>query len=310
MIQRIKILIVDKILGGGMRILEESGVFDLRVLEEGERGDLKKLIGGYEGIIVRGRTWVGRELLECGKILKVIARAGVGVDNIDGEVARERGVEVLTAEEGGKISTVEHTIGLILCLSKKIGQQNEKMRRGVWDRGCVGMELYGKVLGVIGLGRIGREVGRRLGSGFGMEVIGSDPYMEGEVEGVQKVDIEEVYRRGQIITVHTSLSEKTKGLITKQEIGLMGEGTILINCARGGIMKEEDVLEGLKSGKLWGAGFDTFEKEPVDSKDGVMRELLDQKNFIGTAHIGGQTVESQERTSEEIARKLVNFFRY
>ena len=308
MIQRIKILMVDKILGKGVRILEESGVFDLRVLEEGERGDLKKLIGGYEGIIVRGRTWVGRDLLERGEILKVIARAGVGVDNIDIKVAKEKGVEVLTAEEGGKISTVEHTIGLILCLSKKIGQQNEKMRRGVWDRGCVGMELYGKVLGVIGLGRIGREVGRRL-SLFGMEVIGSDPYMEGEVEGVQKVDIEEVYRRGQIITVHTSLTEETKGLIRKKEMGMMREGTILINCARGGIMKEEDVLEGLKSGKLGGAGFDTFEREPIDTKSGVMRELLDQKNFIATAHIGGQTVESQERTSEEIARKLVNFFR-
>lgn len=292
-----KVLITDPIDEMGVRILKEAG-FDVS-FNPGLKGDaLADIIGDYDALIVRSSTRVTREIIEKASRLKVIGRAGVGLDNIDIEAAKQRGIEILNSPEATSISVAELTIGLMLSLARQIPNAHKSVKSGKWEKKKFkGVELYGKTLGIIGLGRIGLKVAERAKS-FGMKILGYD-IKEIEVEGVQIVDLEKLLRESDFITLHIPLTNSTKHLIGRREMEIMKEGAFLINAARGGIVDEEALYEFLKRKKLGGAALDVFEIEPPTNS-----KLLELENVIFTPHIGAQTSEGQRRASIDIARKV------
>lgn len=295
-----KILVSDPLAEEGLKILKEVKEFQVDVKTELKPEALKETIKDYDALIVRSATKVNKDIISQLDRLKVIGRAGVGLDNVDLDAATQKGIIVMNTPAGNAISTAEHTLSLILALSRNIPQADFSTKKGEWKRSkFMGVELYNKILGIIGLGRIGREVAKRAIS-FGMKVISYDPFLSREVAeglGVEMVELKDLFERSDYITVHTPLTEETRHMISTKEFNLMKKGVRIINCARGGIIDEAALTEAVKEGKVSGVALDVFEKEPLTQDN----PLLKLDNVITTCHLGASTEEAQINVAVEIA---------
>jgi D-3-phosphoglycerate dehydrogenase len=269
--------------------------------------EIKKIIGGYDGLIVRSGTKVTADIIAEAKSMKVIGRAGAGVDNIDVGAATRKGIAVMNTPGGNTISTAEHTMALMLSLARNVPQSYQSIQNGKWDRKkYTGTELFGKTLGVIGLGKVGREVAIRA-KAFGMSVIGYDPLLSAEAAsnlGFEPVPINDITVRPDFIPVHTPLTEETRAVLGEKAFAACKHGVRIINCARGGIVDEEALLKALESGKVAGAALDVFIKEPPGDNP-----LFKHPKFIATPHLGASTEEAQEKVAKQIGEQLVDFFK-
>jgi len=301
-----KILCTDGILREGFAELESSHLFDVDFCETLSHDELLKKIDRYDGIVVRSASKVLRDVIEAGKNLKLIARAGIGTDNIDIDAATKKGIFVINAPSGNTISTAELTFAMILALSRNLPQAALSMSKGKWDRKRYkGAEVAFKTLGIIGLGRVGREVATRA-QAFRMKVVGYDPAITDDQLaslGVTPLLLKEILRTADFITVHTPLTPETKNMITLREMKTMKPTARIINCARGGIVNEKDLAKALKEEKIAGAALDVFSSEPFDPSifEGV-------ENCIMTPHLGASTSEAQDAVASEIAASVSRFF--
>ncbi len=266
--------------------------------------DLQKSIGEYDGLIVRSATKVNADIIGHAAKLKIIGRAGTGVDNIDVAAATRKGILVMNTPGGNTISAAEHTVSMLLSLARNIPQAHASLVQGRWDRKkYTGVEVFEKTLGVVGLGKIGREVAIRC-QGFGMKIVGYDPVLSSDVAAKLNIDLvslEELYRRSDFITVHTPLSKETKGLLNDETLALCKKGVRVVNCARGGIIDEAALLRALQSGHVGGAALDVFEKEPP-----LNNPLLNHDRVIATPHLGASTEEAQEKVAVQIAHQIAD----
>jgi D-3-phosphoglycerate dehydrogenase / 2-oxoglutarate reductase len=296
-----RVIITDGLQNPGIDILKnESRVFEKKGISA---DDLKKEISDYDALIVRSRTKVTRQLIEAATSLKVIARAGVGVDNIDIEAAKEKGITVVNSASATTTAVAELTIGLIFSLAREIPRADSSMKRGEWLKNdLMGVELNGKTLGIIGYGRIGASVAQ-IASAAGMRIIACGDYIIPEtirIVGGELLTLKDVIENSDFITVHVPLTEKTRGLINKETINKMKDGVYLLCSARGGIIDETALLNSLNSGKVAGAALDVFENEPPTNL-----ELITHSHLIATPHIAGQTSEAQNRASVDIANEVL-----
>jgi D-3-phosphoglycerate dehydrogenase len=298
-----RVLVTDHISEEGIRKLKEFAEVDIEL--ELSKEELKECIAGYDALIVRSGTKVTKEIIEAGSggKLKVIGRAGVGVDNIDVVTATERGIMVVNAPEANTISAAEHTIAMLLSLSRKIPTANMSLKSGKWERKKhMGVEVNDKVLGIIGLGRVGSEVAKRA-KGLGMKVVAYDPFISAERArelGITLSSFTEVLSVADFISLHTPLTKDTHHLIGEKEFELMKDGVRVINCARGGIIDEDALKVALKSGKVAGAALDVFEHEPPREN-----ELLGMEEVIVTPHLGASTEEAQKAAAMVIAEEVI-----
>nr|XP_046260621.1 D-3-phosphoglycerate dehydrogenase [Scatophagus argus] len=285
------------------KILEENGI---RVTEKQnmKKEELIAEIKDYDGLVVRSATKVTADVINAANNLKIIGRAGTGVDNVDVDAATTKGIIVMNTPSGNTISAAELTCALLMSLSRNVPQAAMSMKQGNWDRKkFMGTELYGKVLGIVGLGRIGKEVASRMQS-FGMRTIGYDPITPPEVSaswGVEQMSLEQLWPQCDYITVHTPLLPSTAGLLNDESFAKCKKGVKVVNCARGGIIDEAALLRALESGQCGGAGLDVFVEEPP--KD---RSLVDHPNVISCPHLGASTKEAQARCGEDIAVQIVD----
>jgi len=297
------VLITDPLSEAGLQPLRESAHLNVKVATNLTTDQLLQEIETAHALLVRSQTKVTREVIERGKQLKVIGRAGVGVDNIDLEAATERGIIVVNAPNGNINSAAEHTIAMLMSLARKIPQAYNSLKNGEWNRSAyVGVEVKGKTLGVIGLGRIGTEVAYRA-KGQRMEVIGYDPFFteeKAEAMGIRFGTIEEVLQEADFVTVHTPLMDETYHLIDKQALKLMKKSAYIINCARGGIVDEDALYEAIVNGEIAGAALDVFENEPITE-----HPLLTLEQVIATPHLGGSTIEAQENVAIDVSKDVV-----
>ncbi|HET6150466.1 MAG TPA: hydroxyacid dehydrogenase [Polyangia bacterium] len=302
----IRILIADDMSRRAVEILQKAG-FSVDVKVGLPPAELAAIIGEYHGLGIRSATKVTAAILDQPGKLKIIGRAGVGVDNIDVKAAIAKGVLVINTPQGNAAAAAELAIGLMFALARKIPQAAESMRQGIWEKKkFMGAEISGKTLGVIGLGNIGRHAAER-GVGLKMSVIGYDPYVKSETglpAGVKLASLDDVISKSDFITLHVPLSAETKNLFDAATIAKMKKGAYLINCARGGIVNEEAVLEALKSGQLAGAALDVFGKEPPDPSP-----LFAHENLIATPHLGASTREAQEKVAIELAEVFVGYLK-
>src|SRR3972149_1178362 len=270
---------------------------------------IKSEIGNYNGLIVRSETKVNAEIISRMEEMEIIGRAGTGVDNIDVNTATRRGIIVMNTPGGNTISAAEHTMALMLSMCRNIPQANITVRDGKWERKKFqGTELFGKTLGIIGLGKIGGEVAARSKS-FGMKIIGYDPLLSEEVAsklGIELLNLNTLFAISDIITLHVPLSSETKYLISANTLGKCKNGVKIINCARGGIVNENDLVAALDSGKVSAAAIDVFEKEPPD----FSQRIFEHPKMICTPHLGASTEEAQEKVAIQIAEQMHNFFEH
>ncbi len=292
-----KILITEPLSQEGKEIFKKEG-FEIVEKMNLQKEELKEAIKGIEGIVVRSKTKIDREIIEAADKLKVIGRAGIGVDNIDLEAAKERNITVLNTPDAPVTSVAELTLGLILACARNIKKATLFLKEGKWEKEKLeGLEIYGKTLGIIGLGKIGKEVAKKALS-LGMKVIFYDPNVDCFSE-TEKADLDILYSSSDIITIHVPLIPQTSHLISKDAFSKMKNNVILINCARGGIIDEEALYTALTQGKIFAAGLDVFEKEPA-----IGNKLLELPNVVATPHLGSQTKEGQLRVGKEIAEKV------
>ena len=300
-----KVLVADAINEKGIENLKEVAevVVDTSITPE----DLVKTIGEYDGIIVRSRTKVTKEVIDKADNLKIIARAGVGVDNIDLNAATEKGIMVVNSPESTSITVAEHTMGLLLSMARKLSIADKSVKEGKWEKKkFMGVELRNKTLGVIGMGRIGSQVVNRC-KAFEMDAVAYDPYLPEEVAtqmGVELTDLETVLKKADFITIHVPLTPETKHLISYDEFELMKDGAFITNCARGGIIDEEALYDALKNEKIGGAALDVYEEEPPaeDSK------LFELDNIVLTPHIAASTKEAQRDAAIIVADEIIDLF--
>lgn len=293
-----RILVLDKLAKEGVKILQKD--FEVDCIDKVTPEELKKIVNNYAAVIVRSQTQLTKEVIEKAASVKVMGRAGVGVDNIDVEAATRKGIIVMNAPGGNTISTCEHTFAMLLALSRNIPQAHAALAGGVWEKSKFkGVELHNKNLGIIGLGRIGSEVAKRARA-FGMNVCTYDPYISEEKAktlGVTKVSLEEVIKNCDYITVHLPLTEETKDLISEKELSAMKPTAFLINCARGGVVNEPALAKALKEKRIKGAAVDVFETEPPAADS----PLLKLENIVVTPHLGASTDEAQVSVAIEMA---------
>lgn len=301
-----KIIITDSVDKKSVDILKAAG-HEVTYSPGMPKEEIKKIINEYNGLIVRSDTQVTPDLIELMDNMEVIGRAGAGVDNINLDAATRKGIIVMNTPGGNTVSTAEHTMALMLSMCRNVAQANQSLRSGKWDRKKYkGTELYGKTLGIIGLGKIGREVAVRS-KAFGMKVIAYDPVLSEDVVnklGLSLVDLDTVYRQSDIITVHVPLSEETSNLISAEALKKCKDGVKLINCARGGIINEEDLVAALDSGKVSGAAFDVYVSEPPD----FIGAFIQHPKIVTTPHLGASTDEAQEKVAIQIAEQIVDLF--
>lgn len=301
---KVKVLVCDPIHEEGINKLKQAG-FDVDVKTTIPSDELKGIVFNYHALIVRSRTKVTKDIIEAGKRLKAIGRAGAGLDNVEVEPAEKKGVLVLNTPEAPATAVAELTIGLMLSLARNIPLADRTMKEGKWiKKELMGWELKGKTLGTIGLGNIGEKVAR-LAKAFGMKVLITkrtppSPELLRELEG-EFIPLKELLQRSDVITVHVPLSPQTYHMIGSEEIKLMKNGAFLINTSRGAILDEKPLLEALKSGKLGGVALDVYEIEPPESL-----ELIKLPQIICTPHVGAQTEEAQREASILIAEKIIN----
>lgn len=303
-----KVLISDKLSDSGMAILKKAKGLEI-INEPGLGKDvpkLKKMIADVDAIAIRSETKLNDDILSHAKNLKVIGRAGIGVDNVDIAAASKRGIIVMNTPHGNMTTTAEHAIAMMCALTRNIPQATASLKAGKWEKGkFLGSEMYQKTLGVVGCGNIGKIVAQRA-QGFGMKVISFDPFLTDEVAReleIEKVTLDNLFERSDYITIHTPLNDKTRYLVNKDGFKKMKKGVYLIHCARGGIVNETDLLAAIESGTVAGAALDVFEQEPVDPD----LPLLKSDKVICTPHLGAATEEAQENVSIDVAEQIVDF---
>jgi D-3-phosphoglycerate dehydrogenase / 2-oxoglutarate reductase len=303
-----RVLISDKLESAGLDLLRQAG-FELDERDGLKGAELKEALQAADGVIVRSGTTITAELLESPGKLRAIARAGVGVDNIDVAAATRKGVVVMNTPGGNTISTAEQTVALLMALARHVPAADAHVRStpAKWQRTqFVGCQLAGKTLGVVGLGRIGREVARRA-AGLDMKVLGFDPFLAASAAGQlgfeTTTDLVSLLPKVDFLTVHTPLTDETRNLIGARELGLMRKGARVINCARGGIISEEALADALRSGHIAGAALDVFVQEPPPAD----HPLLKLRNVVLTPHLGASTVEAQTNVAVEAAQLLIDY---
>jgi len=303
-----RILVCDPIHEDGVVMLKEAG-FDVDLKTDITGEGLLKIAGDYDALVVRSRTKVTAEVLEAAGNLKVVARAGVGLDNVDLEEAKKRDVEVVNSPEAPSNAVAELVLGMMLSLARSIPEADASMKRGEWiKRRLTGFELAGKTLGIVGFGRIGYLLGKKA-KALGMRVLTFDVVIEklmGYVEeaGAEAVSMEELLAGSDFVSLHVPLLPQTRNLIGRREIEAMKDGAYLINASRGGIVDEDALREALEGGRLAGAALDVFEEEPP--KD---TSLIGLENVVATPHIGAATVEAQRANSTIVAEKLIRILK-
>jgi D-3-phosphoglycerate dehydrogenase len=291
----------------GLEILEAATELDIDVRKGLSKEEFLEIVGEYHAVIVRSASTVTAEIIDAATNLKAIGRAGIGVDNVDVEAATKKGIVVMNTPEANAITTAEHTITLMLSLARRIPEAHASLKAGKWERSKFkGIEIYGKTLGCIGLGNIGKLVAERA-IGLKMNVIAYDPFLTREAAdklGVELVTLDELLKRADVITIHTPLTAETKDLINKKSFENTKPGLIIINCARGGVINEQDVTDAVKSGKIAGAAFDVYTSEPPADDNPI---LSIDENIVITPHLGASTAEAQTKVGLAIAQQIVDF---
>jgi D-3-phosphoglycerate dehydrogenase len=308
---RPRVLVADPIAAEGLAVLRTVAEVDVQTGLDAAR--LASIAGDYDALVVRSETKVTAPIIAAGAKLSVIARAGVGVDNIDVEAASRRGVVVVNSPTGNIAAAAEHTVALLLAMARHIPAANAALRGGMWERSrFVGSELRGKTLGVVGLGKVGVEVARRCGEGgLGMRVLATDPYAAPETArklNVELVSLEELLPQLDFLTVHTVLNTGTRGLIGAEELAQLQPTARVINCARGGVIDEAALLAALESGALAGAALDVFTQEPP-APGSVARALIEHPLVVATPHLGASTEEAQVNVAVDVAEQVVEILR-
>ena len=293
-----KVLVREPIAEAGLRLLRERG-FEVDV--DGD-SDLAETIGSYDAIVIRSATQLTADLIERAERLKVIGRAGVGIDNVDVDAATRRGIVVANAPESTVISAAEHTIGLLVALTRNIPQAHAALKQGRWERKKYGgVELADKTLGVLGFGRIGQQVARRA-AGLGMRVVAYDPFVAPDrfrELGVERLEqLDDIYAAADFITLHLPLTDETRGSLGTDAFTKMRDGVRIVNAARGELIDEDALLEALRSGKVGGAALDVFSTEPYSGP------LLELDNVVATPHLAASTEEAQDRAGVIIAEQV------
>ncbi len=299
-----KVLVSDNISEKGVEILKKAGL-DVDVKTGMKPDELLACIGEYHGLVIRSATKVTAAVIEAATNLKVIGRAGSGLDNVDKAAASKKGIVVMNTPGGNTVTTAEHAIAMLFAVARSIPQATASMKAGKWEKKkFMGVELFNKTLGILGLGAIGGQVAKKA-LGLEMNVIAYDPFLSDEKAremGIKKVSVNEIFINADFITIHTPLTPETKNLINKDTISTMKDGVRVINCARGGIINEQDLYEALKSGKVAGAALDVFEKEPPDGNP-----LLTLDSLVCTPHLGASTEEAQENVALAVAEQIADY---
>ncbi len=302
-----KVLVSDNLDKTGIRRIEVEEGIEVDVNTGLSPEDLKQIIGNYEALIIRSATKVTDEILQQAKRLKVIGRAGIGLDNVDIPAATKRGIVVMNTPGGNIVTTAEHTIAMMMALTRNIPQGTISLKAGRWDKKKLqGREIFNKTLGIIGYGKIGSIVAD-LARGLKMNVIIYDPYITAEqIEkaGFEGTTLDELYRRSDYITVHVPKLKSTTGLLNKKAFEKMKEGVMVINCARGGIIDENDLYDAIVSEKVAGAALDVFETEPPGRFP-----LFELDKVICTPHLGASTYEAQTNVSMEVADQIIEYLK-
>jgi len=299
-----RILISDPLAEEGVNVLKKQKDFKVDVKPKLPVDELKKILPNYDALIVRSQTKVTKDVLSAAKNLKFIGRAGVGLDNIDINEASKRGIVVMNAPAGNTISTAEHAFSMILSLSRNIPQADASLKKGEWNRKkFMGVELYGKTLGIVGLGRIGAEVAKRALS-FRMKVIAYDPFLiqeKAKAFGIESVDLDTLLKRSDYITTHTPLTKDTRHIIGEKAFKKIKKGVRIVNCARGGIVDEKALIKAIEDGIVAGAALDVYEKEPPGKS-----KITEMEKIVTTPHLGASTEEAQVNVAIDIARSIGN----
>ena len=301
-----RVLVSDKLSPTAVQIFKDRGVEVDYLPDLGkDKEKLLEVIGQYDGLAIRSATKVTEKLIEAATNLKVVGRAGIGVDNVDIPAASRRGIIVMNTPFGNSITTAEHAIALMFAVARELPEANSSTHAGKWEKNrFMGVEITGKTLGVIGCGNIGSIVATR-GVGLKMNVIAYDPFLSearAKELGVEKVELEEIFTRSDFITLHTPMTDKTRGILNKDAFEKMKKGVRIINCARGGLIVEPDLIEALKSGKVAGAGIDVFETEPATESP-----LFGMANVVCTPHLGASTAEAQENVALQVAEQMSDY---
>lgn len=303
-----KIIVTDEVAAEGLELLKQDPRVKMDVRLGLKEEELLAVMGEYEVIITRSGTTVDRDLLDAAKKLKMVARAGVGIDNVDVEYASSKGVIVVNAPFGNTNSAAEHTMALLLAACRNVTVANGSLKSGEWKRApFTGVELKGKTAGVIGLGKVGGRVATRL-KAFECEVLACDPYIavkRAHDLGVKLVSHDEIYKTCDIITVHTPLTDETSGMIGAQEFGLMKDGVIVLNVARGGIIDEQAMLDNLNNGKVSLAAFDVWSEEPPKTE--LLKSLIAHPKLTVTPHLGANTAEAQINVAVDVSKEILNY---
>jgi D-3-phosphoglycerate dehydrogenase len=300
----LKILVSDNLSEKGVEILRNGGL-EVDVNTGLKPEELKEIIGNYDGLVVRSATKATEDIISAAGNLKVIGRAGAGVDNIDIAAASKKGIVVMNTPGGNTVTTGEHTIAMMMALTRNIPQATASMKQEKWEKKKLsGREVFNKTLGIIGMGRVGSIVASRA-QGLKMNVIVYDPFVtqdSAEKQGIELVDLDELYNRSDYISVHTPLSKETRGFVNKEAFDKMKDGVMILNCARGGIIDEQALMDALDSGKVAGAAIDVFIKEPPEDWT-----LAKHPNVICTPHLGAATQEAQENVAIAVAEQIVDY---
>jgi D-3-phosphoglycerate dehydrogenase / 2-oxoglutarate reductase len=302
-----KVLVSDQLGEIGIRMLEEEEGITVDVKTGLPPAELKKIIGEYHALVIRSATKVTAELMREAKKLKVVGRAGIGLDNVDIPTATKHGIIVMNTPTGNVITTAEHAISMMMALTRNIPRGTSSLKAGRWDKKLLqGREVFNKVLGVVGYGKIGSIVADRA-RGLRMQVIVYDPFVSPEQiqkDGFKSTSLEELYRRADYITVHVPKLKETAGLLGKKAFEQMKDGVMIINCARGGIVNEKDLDEAIASGKVAGAALDVFETEPPGTCS-----LVEHENVVCTPHLGASTKEAQTNVAVAVARQIIDYLK-
>jgi D-3-phosphoglycerate dehydrogenase len=305
MSQAYKVLVSDALPESGLAPLRQANDLQLDIKTDLSPQQLIGLIPNYDALIVRSSTQVTADVIRAGKHLRVVARAGVGVDNIDTDAATQAGVIVVNAPTGNTMAAAEHTIALLMALARLIPQADAHVRKGEWKRNkFVGVEVRDKVLGSVGLGRVAQEVVQRA-QGLGMRVLGYDPYVTADYaaqRGVMLADLDTLLAQSDFVTIHVPLTPQTRNLISRERLLQMKPGARLLNVARGGLVDEQALVELVESGHLAGAAIDVFEQEPLPADSPLRRS----DRIILTPHLGASTVEAQDKVAEDVALQVLD----
>ncbi len=301
-----KVLISDALSAAAVQIFKDRGIeVDFQPALGKDKEKLAAAVGNYDGLAIRSATKVTAKILEHANNLKVIGRAGIGVDNVDIPAATARGIIVMNTPFGNSITTAEHAISLMLALARQIPEADASTRAGKWEKNkFMGVEIFGKTLGVVGCGNIGSIVADRA-LGLKMKVVAYDPFLSQERAddlGVEKVELSELFKRADFITLHTPLTDKTRNIINAEAIRAMKKGVRIINCARGGLVDEAALYEALKNGSVAGAAFDVFVTEPATENP-----LFGLPNVVCTPHLGASTSEAQENVALQVAEQMSDY---